>query len=122
MKLPELLCRTGVSARQVRYLISEKLIPAPTGGRAHAFYGEEHVNAIERYLRLKQLGFSPASIRVLLKARQGVPFPAAEGITLVVPPDLVASGKPVESLLDPIERLLRRIVRQDGDGHDDEEE
>ena len=34
-------------------------MPAPTGGRAHADYGEEHMTAIGRYLRLKELGFPP---------------------------------------------------------------
>lgn len=122
MKLPELLRRTGISARQVRYLISEKLIPAPTGGRAHAFYGENHVTAIERYLRLKELGFSPASIKILLNAQSGVPFPMESGITLVVPPDLMASGTPVESLLGPIEKKLRQILQHEKDEHGQETE
>ena len=122
MKLPELLARTGISARQVRYLIVEELIPAPTGGRAHASYGEEHVNAIERYLRLKALGFSLASIKVLLSAQRGVPFPVESGITLVVPADLVASGKPLESILGPIEKTLRQILQQETDKDEHETE
>ena len=119
MKLPELLNRTGISARQVRYLITEKLIPAPTGGRAHAYYGERHVKAIQRYLKLKRLGFSPASIRVLLEARKGVPFPIKGGITLVVPPELVASGKPVERFLVPIKAKLEEILHPEEGRHED---
>ena len=115
MKLPELLRRTGISARQVRYLITEKLVPPPTGGRAHAFYGENHVKAIRRYLRLKDLGLSPASIRVLLEARKGVPFPVGDGVTLVVAPELVASGKSAEPFVASIERTLRKILRPESD-------
>lgn len=122
MKLPELLERTGITARQVRYLISHQLVPAPTGGRAHAFYGDEHVEAIRRYTRLRRLGFSPASIRVLLQAKQGVPFPVAEGVTLVVPPELVGSGRPVGPLLAAIESRLREIVDQDDNEVDREPE
>ena len=92
MKFPELIQLVGLAPRQVRYLISEKFIPPPTGGRAHASYGQEHVDAIERYKRLKQLGFTPAAIRRLLDAKVGVPFPVAKGVTLVVSPDLIASG------------------------------
>lgn len=118
MKLPELLRRTGTTARQVRYLISEKFIPPPTGGRAHASYGKVHVTAIQRYLKLKRLGFSPASIRVLLQARRGVPFPVRDGVTLVVPPKLVGSGQDVESLLEEIGRILREVVAYEKGGDD----
>lgn len=95
-------------------------MPAPTGGRAHAFYGEEHFEAIKRYLKLRQLGFSPASIRVLLEAKTGVPFPVRDGITLVVPPELVASGIPVEPLMKTIRQTLQEIVERNEDEDDDE--
>ena len=113
MKLRELSERVRVAPRQVRYLIAEGFIPPPTGGRAHAAYGEEHVAAIERYMRLKQLGFTPASIRVLLEAREGAPLTVAPGITLVVDPALVASGVPVEPLLRRIGDLLREILNEE---------
>ena len=118
MKLPELLRRTGITPRQARYLISEKFVPAPTGGRAHAYYSDEHLQAIQRYLKLRQLGFSPASIRVLLGARQGVPVPTDAGITLIVPPDLVGSGGDLETLLGPIREALRETVMQEEDPND----
>ena len=113
VKLPELLRRTGTTARQVRYLISEKFIPAPTGGRAHASYSDDHVRAIQKYLKLRQLGFSPASIRALLGARQGVPVPTDAGITLIVPAELVGSGRDLEALLGPIRDALRETVTQE---------
>ena len=87
-------------------------MPPPTGGRAHADYGEEHRTAIERYVRLKELGFPPAAIRVLLQARTGVPFPVADGITLIVAPDLHASGAPVEPLVERLGDLLRQILEK----------
>ena len=57
MKIGELAALTGVAERQVRYLIAEGFIPAPRGGRANADYGDEHVAAIGRYNRLRDLGF-----------------------------------------------------------------
>ena len=110
MTLRELTEVVGVAPRQVRYMIAEGFVPPPVGGRAHASYGEEHVEAIRRYMRLRGLGFTPASIRVLLQAEEGVPFPVARGITLVVPPALIASGEPVEPLLRRIEALLGKIL------------
>ena len=112
MKLKQLSQCTGLAPRQIRYLIAEGFMPPPTGGRAHADYGEEHRTAIGRYLRLKELGFPPAAIRVLLEARTGVPFPVADGITLVVAPDLHASGMAVEPLVERLGDLLQQILEK----------
>ena len=110
MTMQELTETVGVAPRQVRYMIAEGFVPPPAGGRAHASYGEEHVTAIRRYMRLRELGFTPASIRVLLQAREGAPFPVAPGITLVIEPALVASGEPVEPLSRRVDALLREIL------------
>ena len=115
MTLRELTEVVGVAPRQVRYMIAEGFVPPPAGGRARASYGEEHVAAIRRYMRLRGLGFTPASIRVLLQARAGAPFPVAPGITLVVESALVASGEPVEPLSQRIEALLREILNKHGE-------
>ena len=110
MTLRELTEVVGVAPRQVRYMIAEGFVPPPVGGRAHASYGEEHVEAIRRYMHLRGLGFTPASIRVLLEAEEGVPIPVADGIRLVVAPELIASGEPVEPLLRQLESRLREIM------------
>ena len=110
MKLDELSRRACVAPRQIRYLIAEGFVPAPDGGRARASYGPEHLAAIRRYSRLKGLGFPPAAVRLLLQTREGVPFPLAPGITLVVSPDLVASGAPAAPLIERLRSLLPDIL------------
>lgn len=112
MRMRELTEQTGVVERQVRYLISEGFVPAPRGGRANADYGEDHVEAIRRYGRLRDLGFPPAAIKLLLQASEGAPFPVAPGVTLVVSPDLLASGEPVAPLLQKIEQVLNSILKE----------
>src|SRR5262245_49002452 len=107
MRIGELAALTGVAERQVRYLIAEGFIPAPRGGRANADYGDEHVAAIGRYTRLRDLGFPPAAIKLLLEAREGAPFPVAPGVTLVVEPDVVGRGGGVGPL---IERLAIMVL------------
>src|SRR5262245_11393177 len=84
MHIRELRARTGEAERQIRYLIAEGFIPPPRGGRANADYGEDHVAAISRYARLRDLGFPPAAIKLLLQAGEGTPFPVAPGVTLVI--------------------------------------
>jgi len=115
MRIRELVARTGITERQLRYLISQGFVPRPYGARATAEYGEEHVEAIRRYLRLRALGFPPAAIRLLLEARQGVPIPIGDGITLVVDPRLVASGRPVEPLVERLRRALTELLEDPAD-------
>jgi MerR family transcriptional regulator, copper efflux regulator len=112
MKIGELAALTRVAERQVRYLIAEGFIPAPRGGRANADYGDEHVEAIERYTRLRDLGFPPAAIKLLLEARQGAPFPVAPGITLVVDLDVLGSDTDVGPLIERIRTLLSDLMRK----------
>jgi len=118
MKIGELAALTGVAERQVRYLIAEGFIPAPRGGRANADYGDEHVGAIRRYTRLRDLGFPPAAIKLLLEAREGAPFPVAPGITLVVDPDVLGSGADVGPLIERIATLLSDLMRKRTHEHD----
>ncbi|MCL2713540.1 MAG: helix-turn-helix domain-containing protein [Alphaproteobacteria bacterium] len=113
MRMTELTELTGIAERQVRYLIAEGFIPRPRGGRSNAEYGEDHVAAISRYGRLRQLGFPPAAIKLLLQAGEGAPFAIAPGITLVVDPALIGSGADVAVFLEAVAQLLNRILRRD---------
>jgi MerR family copper efflux transcriptional regulator len=117
MKIRELIALTGVAERQVRYLIAEGFVPAPHGGRSNADYGEEHVEAIRRYSKLRDLGFPPAAIKLLLEAREGAPFPVAPGLTLVVDPDLLGSGADIGPLVARITALLTDLLKETS--HDD---
>lgn len=112
MNIRELTAETGIAERQVRYLISEGFVPPPTGGRANADYGEEHLSAINRYMRLRELGFPPAAIKLLLQAREGAPFAVSPGITLVVDPELLASATPVRPLMARIEKILTDLLKE----------
>ena len=112
MRIAELLARTGIAERQVRYLIAEEFMPPPKGGRANAEYGDEHIAAIKRYSRLREIGFPPAAIKVLLQAREGAPFPVAPGITLVIDPKLLGSEAPVEPLVQRVRQLLNDLLKE----------
>jgi MerR family copper efflux transcriptional regulator len=117
MNIRELIDLTGVAERQVRYLIAEGFVPAPHGGRSNADYGEEHVEAIRRYSRLRDLGFPPAAIKLLLEAHEGAPFSVAPGLTLVIDPKLLGSGAAVGPLVARITSLLTDLLKETS--HDD---
>jgi MerR family transcriptional regulator, copper efflux regulator len=112
MHIRELIACTGIAERQVRYLIAEGFVPPPRGGRANADYGDDHVAAIDRYTRLREVGFPPAAIKLLLQASEGAPFSVAPGITLVVDPGLLASGTPVQPIVESIQSLLTELFEE----------
>ena len=93
MNIHDLTALTGETARQVRYLIAEGLMPPPAGGRANADYGAAHVAAIRAFQRLRALGFRPAAIRLLREGR-GAPIsiPLAPGLALSLDPALLAGA------------------------------
>jgi MerR family transcriptional regulator, copper efflux regulator len=124
MNIRDLTARTGLAERQIRYLIAEGFMPPPRGGRANADYDDDHVAAITRYTRLRDLGFPPAAIKLLLETSEGAPFPVAPGLTLVVDPKLLGSRAPVEPIIDSIRTLLNDLLEEpahasDADASDD---
>ena len=115
MHIRELTAQLGIAERQIRYLIAEGFVPPPRGGRANADYGDDHVEAIRRYTRLRDLGFPPAAIKLLLQAGEGAPFPVAPGLTLVVDPKLLGSGMAVEPLLERLRTLMTDLFKEPTD-------
>ena len=112
MNIRDLIRLTAIPERQVRYLIAEGFVPAPRGGRANADYGDDHVAAIRRYVRLRDLGFPPAAIKLLLQAKEGVPLVVAPGVTLVVDPNLIGSGAESGPLVERIKDLLADLLKE----------
>jgi MerR family copper efflux transcriptional regulator len=112
VNLRDLIQLTAIPERQVRYLIAEGFVPPPRGGRATADYGEDHVAAIQRYARLRELGFPPAAIKLLLQAKEGAPFVVAPGVTLVIDPNLIGSGTEAGPLVERIKDLLADLLKE----------
>ena len=112
MNIRDLIRLTAIPERQVRYLIAQGFVPAPRGGRANADYGDDHVAAIRRFVRLRDLGFPPAAIKLLLQAKEGVPLVVAPGVTLVVDPNLIGSGAESGPLVERIKDLLADLLKE----------
>ena len=115
MNLRELIAATQITERQVRYLISEGFMPPPEGGRANASYGQKHLNAIHRYNRLRDLGFPPAAIKLIIEAKEGIPFPVTPDVTLIIAPDLLQSGVDPQPIVAAVQSLLKEILKESPD-------
>lgn len=116
LKFDELVSVTGTPPRQIRYLIAEGFVPPPTGGRTYATYNDTHVTAIRRYDRLRSLGFPPAAIRLLLDAREGIPVPIADGLTLVIAPELIGSGGDVPGIAAKAAAKIEELLSKEAPG------
>jgi len=88
--------------RQIRFLISEGFMPPPTGGRARAQYGAEHVEAARRYRWLRER-FSPAQIKLMMTGgAETLRLPVAPGVDLLLDLSLIGPS------LDPA-RIAQRV-------------
>ena len=116
MRMRELIKKTGLAERQVRFLVAQGFIPPPHGGRATADYADHHVSAILRYMRLKELGFPPAAIRLLLDAKEGVPVTIEPGITLVIAAERLGENLDVAALEKRAASALRKIFKPPSKG------
>jgi len=112
MNIRELVTVTNTAERQISYLIAEGFMPPPHGGRSTADYGDDHVSAIRRYTRLRDLGFPPAAIKLLLQGGQGAPFTVAPGITLVINPELLGKVTDVAPILESATALLTDLLKE----------
>ena len=117
-ELTRLTRLTGIAERQVRYLIAEGFMPAPSGGRAHANYGEDHVAAIRRYMVLRRTGLLPSAIKLLLESANSVPFPVAPGIALHVEPSQLGERRDVTALIDRLRAVLEELFQETTDAPD----
>ena len=107
MRLPELIaatCDERVTPRFVRFLVAEKVIPAPAGGRAHANYGPFHLAGIQRYLRLRDLGLSVLAIKLLDQGE------SLEAVAVSLAPGITLSVRTADLTLIPDARTLARRI------------
>lgn len=115
MNIRELAELTECPERQIRYMIAEGFVPPPEGGRAHADYGDGHVAAIRRYQTLRQQGFAPQSIKVLLAGGMAVPFPVCPGITLHVDPQLIGVSMDAGDVAERVRQVLGDVFMEPTD-------
>lgn len=82
---------SGVSARTIRYYISQGLVPAPLTVGRNASYGEVHLTTLRRIAALKSQGLSLEAIRRELDPRSAaVALPTPQTWLVQQPTDDVA--------------------------------
>jgi hypothetical protein len=104
-----------VTARFVRFLIAERVIPAPRGGRANADYGDDHVSGIRRYLQLRDLGLCAARTKEIVAgvASGGIPVPIAPGLTLIIDQEKISEPPCLDDITAKVAEALNLIAPKD---------
>jgi hypothetical protein len=88
VNLQELEELSGQPARLIRYLISEEVVPRPSGGKRFASYGDEHVRALSVYREAKDEGVDSLDViraRIEHGHRSEV-FRIADGVEIKIEP------------------------------------
>jgi MerR family copper efflux transcriptional regulator len=111
-ELVEQIADPRVTARFVRYLIAEGMVPPPAGTRATADYGDQHLAAIHRYLDLRDQGFKPrAAKNIAGGAAPGViPVDIGAGIVLQISPTLIDPALDLDATAEKIIQALRTTL------------
>lgn len=107
MTLSDLAERLGVPPRQIRFMISEGILPpAARTGRAADAYDDEHVTKGQRYLALHRLGMKPGSIKVLMAFDDAIPILQDFGIELRADPRISPAQLDVETIVAAVKMAL----------------
>jgi MerR family transcriptional regulator, copper efflux regulator len=115
MRIQELTERTGETARTVRFLIAEGVMPPPSGGRALAEYSDAHLAAIRRYQRLRAAGYKISAIRLLIERDEAVSLAIAPGISLQLDPTVTGSALDAEAIGRLVTAALTDFLKETPD-------
>ncbi|NTF16898.1 MerR family transcriptional regulator [Agrobacterium rubi] len=101
MNREELEAATGVSARNIRYLITEGILPAPEGPARAARYSHEHLRILGIYTEAKAEGVSSLDVIRRRIAGEGArsTVQIVPGIELTVEPGSIPAGTTVEDIM-----------------------
>ena len=114
MELIEAVNDERVTARFVRFLVAQGVVPAPRGGRANADYGDDHAAGVRRYLQLRDLGLSAVRTKEIVggTAAGGIPVPIGPGLTLIVDPEKLTDRPSPKTIAARIDEAIDLIERK----------
>jgi len=100
----ELEAATGVSARNIRYLITEGILPPPVGQARAAQYSDEHLRILRVYTEAKAEGISSLDVirrRITGEGSRSM-VSVMPGIELTIEPENIPAGTSVEDIMAAI--------------------
>lgn len=111
MKSTELAEALGLPARQIRYMITEGIIPGANGmGRGVDGFDDRHLAAGRRYLELKAQGLSTFETKRLMAEERRIPLYDGHPLTLLVDPNVDPASIDVEAVLEDFAAALRNYA------------
>lgn len=110
MNREELEAESGVSARNIRYLIAEGILPPPDGPGRSARYTPEHLRHLRIYVDAKTEGISSLDVirRRIESSGLRRTLQVLPGVELTLDPAVIADGTSIEDIMT----ALRAIVEE----------
>ncbi len=108
MNREQLEAVTGVSARNIRYLITEGILPPPEGSARAARYTDEHVRILQIYTEAKADGVGSLDIirRRIAGEESRSTTMVLPGIELMVDRDGLEGGLTVEQIMAALKAVV----------------
>lgn len=108
MNREELEAETGVSARNIRYLITEGILPRPEGVGRGSSYTAEHLRILKIYAEAKAGGVGSLDVirRRIAGEEARTVTKIVPGIELVVDKDVLEGSRTVDEIM----ATLRAVV------------
>lgn len=109
MKMRDIAEASGQTPRNIRYLITEGIVPKPEGFGKGAIYSEKHISALRRYESLKAAGVtSISSIRGAMSSSGTQVLGPENGIVVVF--DGTVDLQDEDAVVKRVETALRRAL------------
>lgn len=112
--LVDLARKADVSLRQVRYLVSLKLVPPPKGGRKDAYYTQEHLDAILRVKSFEEQGVRLQAIPLLIDAMPTTLTPVP-GVKIVIQSKRIPRDFDREAFMKAFNTHLAPMLKEQDD-------
>ena len=116
MNREELEAASGVTARNIRFLIAEGLLPPPVGAGRGASYTGEHLRALLTYAAAKERGVASLDVirREIASGEEKIDIPVMSGVRMTVARETLETWS-TEQLVHAVRTALEEFNNRKGE-------
>jgi len=115
LSIDELETLTGVARRNIRFLISEGVVPEPHGQKRWARYGPEHIHALRIYCSMKKSGVTSLEVikEAIALSDETVVVEVMQGVKIEIAQSVIRKYGPDELLKNIADAVQREIANEE---------
>jgi len=114
LSIEELETLTGVPRRNIRFLISEGVVPEPHGQRRWARYGPDHIHALRIYSSMKKSGVTSLEVikDAIASSDDTIVVEVLKGLKIEIARRVIRKYDPDELLKKIADAVQREIAKK----------